>query len=126
MAIGLAVIGVPSAPLLGLLTGLVNFVPNLGPIIAGVPTLLIAIPEGQTAFVATLALISLIHTVEGYFLTPLLGQRMIALPPALALVAQLFLGVLAGGLGIAVAAPLAAAAMTLVTELYVVPNADRD
>ncbi|HTJ64010.1 MAG TPA: AI-2E family transporter [Alphaproteobacteria bacterium] len=123
--IGLALIGIPSAPLLGLITGLVNFIPNLGPIIAGVPTLLMAIPEGGTAFLMTLALITVVQIVEGYLITPLLEQRIIALPPALTLVAQLCLGALAGGLGFALAAPLAAVAITLVRELYILPIADK-
>jgi predicted PurR-regulated permease PerM len=126
VGVGLWIIGLPSAPLLGLITGLVNFIPNLGPIIAGVPTVLLAIPEGDTAVLATLALLTVVQIVEGYLLVPLLEQRLIQLPPAIALVMQLLLGLLAGGLGVAMAAPLAAVAITLVRELYVIPVADKE
>jgi predicted PurR-regulated permease PerM len=60
-----------------------------------------------------------IQTVESYAITPLIQQRTVSLPPALIITAQLIMGVLAGGLGLALATPLAAAALVLVRELYV-------
>jgi predicted PurR-regulated permease PerM len=122
---GLSLIGIPSAPLLGLITGLVNFIPNLGPIIAGIPTLLMALPEGGGTVLMALALISVVQIIEGYLLTPLLERHVVALPPAVTLAFQLSLGILAGGLGFALAAPLAVVAITFVRELYVIPIADK-
>jgi predicted PurR-regulated permease PerM len=52
-------------------------------------------------------------------LTPLVEKRAVSLPPALTLTAQVLLGLLAGGLGLVLAAPLTAVAMVLVQRLYI-------
>ena len=57
--------------------------------------------------------------IESYVLTPIIQKRQVAMPPALILVAQLLLGVVAGFMGVAVATPLVAAAMVLVSLLYI-------
>jgi len=59
----------------------------------------------------TVALFLLVHFLEGNILTPLLERQIVRLPPALTLTAQLLLAVIAGPLGLALAAPLTAAAL---------------
>ena len=59
------------------------------------------------------------HLVEGYLLTPMVQKRAVRLPPVLTILSQFFLWNIAGVLGVAVAAPLAAAALMLVKELCI-------
>jgi predicted PurR-regulated permease PerM len=94
--LGLMLIGVPQAALLGVITGVLNFIPNLGPFLAAVPALLLALSEGPTQVLSVLALFVLIQNLEGFVLTPLVQQRTVDIPPALLLTAQVLLGVLFG------------------------------
>jgi len=118
-AIGLWILGVPLAFTLGLLAGLLNFVPNFGPWIAAIPAVLIAFLQGpqQALFVAILYFV--LQSVDGYFLTPLVDRRSVELPPVLTITAQVLMGLAFGFLGILLASPLAAVALILVKMLYV-------
>jgi predicted PurR-regulated permease PerM len=116
---GLGLLGVPLAPALGFLAALAEFVPNVGPFLAFVPALLLALTESATRALAVLLLYLGVQGFESYVLTPLVEKRAVALPPALTITAQVLMAVLAGGLGLALATPLAAAALVLVQRLYV-------
>jgi predicted PurR-regulated permease PerM len=118
-AAGLAVIGVPLAIALGVLAGLLNFIPYLGPMLSFGPALLLAIPRGSTTVLWTLALYVFVQALESYLLSPLLAQRTVWLPPALTILAQVAAGVILGWMGIVLAAPLTAVALVLVKMLYV-------
>ena len=118
-AVGLWILGVPLAPALGLFAALAEFVPNIGPVLAFVPALLLALTESTTRALAVLLLYLGVQGFESYVLTPLVEKRAVALPPALTITAQVLMAVLAGGLGLALATPLAAAALVLVQRLYV-------
>ena len=116
--IGLWLLGVTSALALGMLAGLLTFVPYLGPLIAAVVAILVGLADG-TATAVWVALLYLgIQLTEG-MLEPLVQQRAVYLPPVLLLVSQLALGVLVGFVGIVLATPLAAALMVMVQMLYV-------
>lgn len=117
--IGLQLLGVPMALTLGLLAGLLNFVPNIGPIIAGIPAVLIAWTLGPMPALYVLLLYVFLQSIDGYVFTPLVQQRTVSMPPALTISAQLLFGVLAGGMGLLLATPLTAAAVILVRKLYV-------
>jgi predicted PurR-regulated permease PerM len=65
----------------------------------------------------TVGLFLLVHFLEGNLITPLLERRIVSLPPALTMTAQLFLAVIAGPLGLALAAPLTAAALGILDVL---------
>ncbi len=116
---GLSLLGVPLALTLGLLAGLLNFVPNVGPVIAGVPAVLIALTQSPQQALYVLLLYVVLQTVDGYVFTPLVQKRTVELPPALTITAQVFLGVLLGAFGVVFATPLTAAVMVLVRMLYV-------
>jgi predicted PurR-regulated permease PerM len=118
-ALGLWLLGTPLALTLGILTGLLNFIPNVGPLIAGIPAVLIAWTQGGTQALHVFLLYLVLQNVDGYVLTPLVQQRTVSLPPALTILAQLLLGILAGTLGLLLATPLAAAALVFVKRLYV-------
>lgn len=116
--VGLLLLGVPMALALGLLTGLMIFIPYLGAWIAFVPTLLVSMTRGPRTVVYVMILYVAIHVVEGYILTPLVQKRAVMLPPVLTILAQLFMWQAAGALGVILATPLAAALLVLVKTLY--------
>lgn len=116
---GLALIGMPGALLLGLQAGLVNFIPYLGPVIAGVPILLAAMAQGTTMVLWALGVHVVIQTLEGYLLAPLIQKRAVDLAPVLTLAAVMLGGALFGALGIALATPLIAVIKVAVQRLYV-------
>ena len=117
--VGLWLLGVPLAATLGLLTGLLDFIPTFGPILAAIPTALVALTVGPMMAVYALALYTAIGCFDGYVVTPLVQMRVSELPPALLLIAQVLMGLLAGGLGLVLAAPLLVAVMVLVQRVYV-------
>lgn len=117
--IGFALIGMPLALILGLFAGLVNFVPNLGPLIWLAPALLLALTQGGSQAVYVGILFVVVQTAEGYLLTPLVQQRMIHLAPAVTIIVQVLFGALFGFAGVALATPLAAAVLVLARMLYI-------
>jgi predicted PurR-regulated permease PerM len=115
----LHMIGLPSAFLLGLQAGLSNFVPYLGPILAGVPVGLVAMPLGPSMMLWAVGIYTAIQSIEGYVIGPLIQRRAVKLPPAWTLVAIVLFGSLFGVLGIALAMPLFAIGRIAVLRLYV-------
>ncbi|MBS1190981.1 MAG: conserved hypothetical rane protein [Rhodocyclaceae bacterium] len=118
--VGLLLLGMPLALALGIIAFLCEFVPYVGPILAAIPALLVALAVGPAEMASVAALYLGIHMVEGYVISPLIDQRSVKLPPALAITAQLLLGFSTLGLlGIFIATPLTAVGMVLVKMLYV-------
>jgi predicted PurR-regulated permease PerM len=117
--LGLWALGVPLAGLLATIIGLLNFIPVLGPVIGGVPAVLLAMTEDPMLGLWVVGLIVAVQTVEGNFLTPMVQARTADLPPALLLIVQVLTGALFGLLGVALAAPLSALGMVLVKKAYV-------
>ena len=111
VACGLWALGVPLAGTLGVIAALLTFIPNVGPILSVVPAVLLAVAISPMKGLLTVALFLTVHFLEGNVITPLLERRIVRLPPALTMTAQLLLAVIAGPLGLALAAPFAAAAL---------------
>ncbi|HEY0063067.1 MAG TPA: AI-2E family transporter [Telluria sp.] len=118
-ATGLALLGVPLALILGIIAGLLDFIPYLGPLMAGVPALLIAFSTSPTQALYVLGLFGVIQLIEGYLLQPLIENKTVSLPPALTIVMQVLFGTLFGLAGVALATPLTAVLAVVVTMLYV-------
>ena len=116
---GLTLLGVPLGLILGIIAGLLDFIPYIGPIMAGVPAVLIALSISPDLALYTVLLFLGIQTVEGYVLQPLVEARAVEIPPALTIVMQLVFGSLFSFAGIALATPLTAALLVLVDKLYV-------
>lgn len=116
--VGLWLLGIPMAITLGIIAGLLNFVPNIGPIIAGIPAVLIGWTLGPMPALYVFLLYLALQSADGYIFTPLVQQRTVALAPALTISAQLLFGVLAGAMGVFLATPLTAVAVVLVQKLY--------
>jgi predicted PurR-regulated permease PerM len=112
-------IGVPSALALGIIAGLTNFIPLLGPILGSVPAVLLALTIDPITALWTVAAVLVIQQLEGNLILPFVMRRAVALPPAVTLFALVIFGVMFGWLGILLAVPLAVATMVLVQKLWV-------
>ncbi len=118
-SLGLWILGVPLALALGLIAGLLSFVPNFGPLVALIPAVLVGLMQGtDTALYVALLYIG-IQAVESNLITPMVQKQMVYLPPAVILISQVLLGILVGGLGLILATPIIAITMVMINMLYV-------
>lgn len=104
----LLVAGVPLAPLLGLIAGVLAFIPNVGAFISGALIVLVGFSVGTETGLAALAVYLVLQFVEGNFITPYVERRVVDIAPAVTLGAQLLFGALFGLLGVALAVPIVA------------------
>ena len=117
--IGLSIIGVPLALTLGLIAGLLSFVPNFGPILSAVPAILLAFVDSPKSALYVLILFVGVQLIESNLVTPLIERRTVELPPVLTIISQLALAVLFGAVGLILATPILAVVMVLVQTLYI-------
>jgi predicted PurR-regulated permease PerM len=117
--VGLWLMDVPLALILAIIAALLTFIPNVGPILSAIPAVLLGLMDGigQAASIALLYVG--IQTVESYVITPLIQRKTVLLPPALTLSSQVLMGVLFGGIGLALASPITAATVVAAKRLYV-------
>jgi predicted PurR-regulated permease PerM len=115
--IGLTLIGVPYAVVLALIAGIMEAVPNVGPIIAAVPAVIVAAlySPWQALFVAILYL--LIQQLENYVIVPRVMSKAVELHPLAVLLALMVGGELMGVLGAVLAVPVTAAISVIVDEI---------
>ncbi len=125
VSVGLMVIGVDLWLSLGVLTALLTFIPFLGPIIAGIPIVIIGFAEGVQTGLIVLVFYLIVQNVEGNFLVPMIQHRVVNLAPALLISVQVLMGTLFGPLGLIMAAPVTVVGMILVKRLYVESPVDR-
>ena len=104
----LSIGGVPMAALLGLLTGILAFLPNIGAIISGVLIILVGFSAGVETGLWAIAVYAIVQVVDGYLIVPYVARKTVDLAPALVLGAQLLFGALFGILGLALADPIIA------------------
>ncbi len=116
---GLYFLGVPLALTLALIAGLFNFVPYVGALAGAVPALAVAVAHSPQTAIYTGVLYAVVQTLEGNVIAPLIQKRTVDLPPALTILSQTILGTLFGIMGLILATPLVAAAMTGVRMVYV-------
>lgn len=119
IAIFLWFLGVPMPWTLGLITGVVSFVPMIGSWLAIVPALIVAAPQGLDTMLWIVVAYTIIQHVENLVVTPVVMQQAVEMPPAYVLLVQLALGALTGAAGVAFAVPLLAAVTVIVRRLYV-------
>jgi predicted PurR-regulated permease PerM len=100
--------GVPMAALLGLLTGLLAFLPNIGAIISGALIILVGFSAGVDVGLYAVFVYFVVQMVDGYLIVPMVAKRAVDLAPALVLGAQILFGALFGILGLALADPIIA------------------
>ncbi|MEA2736665.1 MAG: hypothetical protein QOE14_3116 [Humisphaera sp.] len=118
-SIGLWLLGVPLALVLGVIAGLFNFIPNFGPLFSMVPATLLALTISPERAIGVIALFLVLQNLEGNLLTPLIQRKAVDLPPAIGIIAQILLGILVGPVGLILAWPLAAAVVVAVKMMYV-------
>jgi predicted PurR-regulated permease PerM len=100
--------GVPMAALLGILTGLLAFIPNIGAIISGVLIVLVGFSAGVDTGFWAIGVYLAVQIIDGYLIVPYVARKTVDLAPALVLGAQLLFGALFGLLGLALADPIVA------------------
>ena len=118
VGLGLWLGGVPSAAALGLLTGLSEFVPYIGPIAAMLPALGLAATVGTHEILWTLGTYVVVRLVQTNLVTPFVTARVVAIPPAVALFAIVGIGYVFGIFGLFFSAALLVVIYTLVRSLY--------
>ena len=99
---------VPMAALLGVLTGLLAFLPNIGAIVSGALIILVGFSAGVDVGLYAVFVYFVVQMVDGYLIVPMVAKRAVDLAPALVLGAQILFGALFGILGLALADPIIA------------------
>lgn len=119
ITVGLMLIAVPSPLALGLVAGLLGFIPMIGPLIGAAFGVLVALSVNMHAFWLTVLLYFVVQQIAGNIIEPLMMQRTVNVPPALTLFSLLAIGTLFGAVGVLLGGPLLVAAFVLTRELYV-------
>jgi predicted PurR-regulated permease PerM len=115
----LLALGVEAAVSLGLIAGLLEFVPNVGPLLSALPAVAMGFLDSpQKALMVAIAYVG-IQFAENHLLIPFLMRKGLDLPPVLTIVGQALMAFLFGFLGLLVAVPLIAAILVAVKMLYV-------
>jgi predicted PurR-regulated permease PerM len=122
--LGLWLIGIPAALALGIIAGLLEFIPYIGPALSFIPAIVIALTITPEKALWVIGLYVVVQSLESSVVTPLLMKQMVKLPPALTLLFQTMMAALFGFLGLLLAVPILATSKVLVEELYVEGVAD--
>ncbi|PWC26704.1 AI-2E family transporter [Teichococcus aestuarii] len=117
--LGLWLIGIPLALVLGLIAALLAFIPTLGPVLAAVPAVLLGLSEGFSGAFSVIGVYLVVQSVESYLITPYVQKRSVDLPEAATIIALVAFGLMFGFLGMLLATPMAALLLMLVRRLYV-------
>lgn len=118
VGLGLWIAGVPSAAALGLLAGLSEFVPYIGPTVAMLPALGIAASVGTGPLIGAIVTYAVVRLVHDNGITPYIQHRVMRIPPAVTLFAIVGLGLIFGIGGLIFSAPLLVAIYALTRSLY--------
>jgi predicted PurR-regulated permease PerM len=117
--IGLSLLNVPLAFILGLMAGFLTFIPNFGLILSMVPALVLAFAqEPQLAFYVFLLYLGA-HFIDAYFLSPWIQFHAVSLPPLLVIFPQILIGSLVGFLGLLLATPLTLVVLIFLKYFYI-------
>ena len=119
VAIGMWAIGVPSPIALGLIAGLTEFVPLIGPFAGAIPALLLASTQGTDTLLWAIAVFIAVQQIENNAIMPIIARESVEVPPALGLFAVVAFGVLVATLGLLFGYPLAVVADAGVRRLWV-------
>jgi predicted PurR-regulated permease PerM len=118
---GLAVwlIGLPSPLALGVIAGVLEFIPYLGPILSALPAILVAVTVDLSSILWTVVAYILIHQAEGHLIMPLIQRQLVYTPPAVMLFSITTITALFGWAGAIFAAPITVLAFVAIKKLYV-------
>ena len=118
-ALGLHLLDIPLALSVGLIAGLLAFVPFFGPIASGILAVVLAFTQGPQQALYVGILCFGIQQIERFVLMPLIQRWTVSLPPALGLLSVVIFGLLFGVMGVVFATPLMVVLMILIKKLYV-------
>ena len=124
--VGLWLLGIDAAFVLGLVGGLMSFVPYLGSVMTAVLATLFALAQGPYHAAAVIVMYICVHFVEGNFITPLIQAEATSLPPAITLLAVISCAILFGPSAAFLAAPLTLFVITALDVLYTKPLVKRE
>jgi predicted PurR-regulated permease PerM len=108
---------IPMAALLGLVTGVLAFIPNIGAITSGVLMVAVGFSAGPHEGVYAIFVYFFVQNIDGYLVVPYIARRTVDLPPALVLAMQLLMGALFGILGVLFADPILATMKVVLVDL---------
>jgi predicted PurR-regulated permease PerM len=117
--LGFTFVGVPLALALGVLTGICNFIPYLGPILAAVPTAIVAFTEGNTQVIGALITLLVVNQIDANVISPMVMSQTSEVDPVTVIIAILLGIAFFGLLGAVIAVPLAAFLKVLYTNYYI-------
>jgi len=115
----LLILGVNAAVPLGVIAGLFEFIPTVGPILAALPAVAMGFVDSPEKALAVIIAYIAIQQMENYLLIPFLMREGVDIPPALTIISQALMALIFGFLGLLCAVPLLAATMVAVKMLYV-------
>ena len=115
----LLALGVNAAVPLGVIAGLLEFIPTVGPILSAIPAVAMGFVDSPEKALAVIIAYVVIQQMENYLLIPFLMREGVNLPPALTIIAQALMALIFGFLGLLCAVPALAATMVAVKMLYV-------
>jgi predicted PurR-regulated permease PerM len=99
----LALGGVPLAALLGIITGILAFIPNIGAFVSGVLMVAVGFSAGPEAGLWAIGTYIVVQTFDGYVVAPMVAKKTVDMPPALTLGSQILASALLGLIGLALA-----------------------
>jgi predicted PurR-regulated permease PerM len=108
---------VPMAALLGLVTGVLAFIPNIGAITSGVLMVAVGFSAGPHQGVYAIFVYFFVQNIDGYLVVPYIARRTVDLAPAVVLAMQLLMGALFGILGVLFADPILATLKVVLVDL---------
>jgi predicted PurR-regulated permease PerM len=118
-AIGLALLGIQQWAALGVLAGILSFIPNFGPIAALIPSVAVAIIQAPQNTLLVIIIIYGVSFVQSQVIGPIMARESMKIAPVMILIGQVVFGIFFGFLGIMLAVPLTAMMLVLVQEIYV-------
>ncbi len=116
---GLWLLGIQAAFALGLMGGLLCFIPYVGAVLAAIPAVFVALTQGPLEAGSVILMYAGVHFVEGNFITPMVQAQATSFPPVLAILSTVAFSMLLGPLGMLLAAPLTLFLMAVIEILYV-------
>jgi predicted PurR-regulated permease PerM len=115
----LSLIGIPFALLLGIFSGLISFIPFVGPALSVIPPVLLALVGDPIDALWVVLAYAVIQMIESYLIYPLVMSRAVSIHPAVVMFALLIMGTLFGFVGVLLAVPLVTAVHVLLRELWI-------
>ncbi len=119
VGIGLLIAGAPLALSLGVISGLLAFVPNIGPVISFLLMILVAMTKDPHLIIYVAFVYLIVQILESYVITPLVQERAVSIPPGFLIMVQILMGFLFGIMGLFLATPMLVAIIILIQTLYV-------